>query len=563
MLESRLVVTKETPLAARGLVVAEHPLGARVGAGVLARGGNAVDAAVATAFAMTVVEPFMSTLAGSGTMLIHLARRGETVALDFNGQAPARARDGMFRVIGGVSDGLFAWPRVEGAANEYGYLAVAVPGSVAGLALALERWGTLELRDALAPAIALAREGFVPDWYQALTTARYVEELTAFPETARTYLRGGRAIHRPPSLEPGERVTYPDLARSLELIARAGPDAFYRGELAQAIHEEMAAHGGLLTREDLAAYEVCAAPPLRGSYRGLELALAPGATGGITALEILNVLEQFPPTAVGWGTTRGLDVRARAVRRAFEDRFAQLGDARRIEAPWERLASKDHARAVAAELRRPARRRAGGRGAGSARARAAARSAGGGGDCTTHVSVVDRQRNMVALTHTAVSLFGARIVVPGTGILLNNGMIWFDPEPGKPNSVAPGKRALVNMVPVLAFRRGAPYLTLGAPGGRRIISAIPQVLATLADGGGSLQAAIEAPRLHDEGAELLVDERVGPRALAGLARLGHHVVPREETYATLNFAKPVGVRVGRRGLEAGLDALRPAAAAGH
>ena len=315
MLESRLVVTKQTPLAARGLVAAQHPLGARVGAGVLARGGNAVDAAVATAFAMTVVEPFMSTLAGSGTMLIHLAKRGETVALDFNGQAPARARDGMFRVLGGVSDGLFAWPRVEGAANEYGYLAVAVPGSVAGLALALERWGTLELRDALAPAIALAREGFVPDWYQALTTARYVEELTAFPETARTYLRDGRAIHRPPSLEPGERVTYPDLARSLALLAREGPGAFYRGELAQAIHAEMAAHGGLLTREDLAAYEVRVSPPLRGSYRGLELALAPGATGGITALETLNILEQFPPASVGWQTTGGLHARARAVRR--------------------------------------------------------------------------------------------------------------------------------------------------------------------------------------------------------------------------------------------------------
>ena len=575
MLESRLVVTKQTPLAARGLVAAQHPLGARVGAGVLARGGNAVDAAVATAFAMTVVEPFMSTLAGSGTMLIHLAKRGETVALDFNGQAPARARDGMFRVLGGVSDGLFAWPRVEGAANEYGYLAVAVPGSVAGLALALERWGTLELRDALAPAIALAREGFVPDWYQALTTARYVEELTAFPETARTYLRDGRAIHRPPSLEPGERVTYPDLARSLALLAREGPGAFYRGELAQAIHAEMAAHGGLLTREDLAAYEVRVSPPLRGSYRGLELALAPGATGGITALETLNILEQFPPASVGWQTTGGLHARARAVRRAFADRFAHLGDPLRVEAPWDRLAAKDYARAVAAALRRPASPEAGERGAASARndtrsaaprspasrMRAAAR--GGGDDCTTHVSVVDRQRNMVALTHTAVSLFGARIVVPGTGILLNNGMIWFDPEPGKPNSVAPGKRALVNMVPVLAFRRGVPYLTLGAPGGRRIISAIPQVLATLVDGGGSLQAAIEAPRLHDEGAELLVDARVGARALAGLARLGHRVAPREETYATLNFAKPVGIRVGRRGLEAGLDPLRPAAAAGH
>lgn len=170
---------------------------------------------------------------------------------------------------------------------------------------------------------------------------------------------------------------------------------------------------------------------------------------------------------------------------------------------------------------------------------------------------------MVALTHTAVSLFGSRVVVPGTGILLNNGMIWFDPEPGKPNSVAPGKRALVNMVPLLAFRKGEPYLTLGAPGGRRIISAVPQVLANLAAGRGSLQAAIEAPRLHDEGGELLVDDRVGEKALTGLRRLGHRVASRTESYATMNFAKPVGIRVTRRGLEAGLDHLRAAAAAGY
>jgi len=177
--------------------------------------------------------------------------------------------------------------------------------------------------------------------------------------------------------------------------------------------------------------------------------------------------------------------------------------------------------------------------------------------------VVDRQRNMVSLTHTAVSLFGSQVVVPGTGILLNNGMIWFDPRAGRPNSIAPGKRALVNMVPVLGLKKGEPHLTLGAPGGRRIVSAIPQVIATLVDSLCSLQAAIEAPRLHAEGSELLVDTRVGGKALAALSRLGHRVVAREETYATLSFAKPVGIRVGRRGLEAGLDHLRPAAAAGH
>jgi len=573
MIQSQLVVTKQTPLARRGLVVAEHPLGARVGATILEAGGNAVDAAVATAFAMTVIEPYMSTIGGSGTLLVHRARRGETVAIDFNGQAPARADATMFRLIDGISDGLFAWPRVEHAANEYGHRSVAVPGSVAGLALALERYGTMELADVLTPAIALARDGFVPDWYQALTTARYIEELGAFPEAARVYLRNGRAIHRPPSLEPGERVAYPDLARSLALIAREGPDAFYRGALAQAIHDEMAAGDGLLTKGDLAAYEVRVSPPLTGRYRGLDLALAPGATGGITALEILNILDHFAPHDVGWQTTAGLHFRAEAIRRAFRDRFLHLGDSAIVKAPWDQLASKPYAQAIAADLRRPGRTGAGTRGAASARndtrpaapraPASRARGRGGRDECTTHIGVVDKARNMVSLTHTAVSLFGSRVVVRRTGILLNNGMIWFDPEPGKPNSIEPGKRALVNMVPLLAFLRGEPCLTLGAPGGRRIVSAIPQVIATLVDARGSLQAAIEAPRLHTEGDELLVDARVGDKALEGLRRFGHTVVPREETYATLNFAKPVGIRVGKKGLEAGLDHLRPAAAAGH
>lgn len=560
MIESRLIVTKRTPPASHGLVAAEHPIGARVGARVLERGGNAVDAAVATAFAMTVVEPFMSTIAGSGTMLVHDAKKGETVALDFNGCAPMRAHASMFRLTTGISRGLFAWPNVEGAANERGWLAPAVPGSVAGLSQALERYGTIELSDAIRPAIELARGGFIADWYQALSTARQLEELAGAGEAGRVYLRNGRSVYRPPTgMEEGDRSTYPDLARSLELIARDGPSAFYRGEIAQTIHDAMTAHGGLITRDDLAAYSVRVSPPLMGSYRGLELAFAPGATGGVTALEILNVLEQFPKTAVGWHTPGGLNLRALAVRRAFADRFEHLGDPAVIQAPWDRLVSKAYAREVAAELRRRRPARRGGR----REPIDALGASAAGGDCTTHISVVDRHRNMVALTHTAVSLFGSMVVVPGTGILLNNGMIWFNPEAGRPNSVAPGKRALVNMVPVLGFKKGEPDLTLGAPGGRRIVSAIPQVIATLVDSGCDLQAAIEAPRLHAESAEVLVDTRVGDKALAALGRLGQRVAPREETYATLNFAKPVGVRIGRRGLEAGLDALRPAAAAGH
>ena len=204
MIRSSLSVTKHTPLATRGMVVAEHPLGAEVGAGILQRGGNAIDAAVATAFAMPVVEPFMSTLAGGGTMLVHMARRDETVCVDFNVEAPAAAHEASYELAEGVSTAIFPWRRVMDDANVFGPRSVAIPGTVAGLTLALGRWGTMELRDVLEPAIKLAEEGFVPDWYVALNTAVSCQELAAFPETAKTYLRDGHYIYRTPSMEGGD-----------------------------------------------------------------------------------------------------------------------------------------------------------------------------------------------------------------------------------------------------------------------------------------------------------------------------------------------------------------------
>jgi gamma-glutamyltranspeptidase / glutathione hydrolase len=565
MIRSTPVVTKHTPLAPRGMVVAEHPIGAEVGAAMLMRGGNAVDAAVATAFAMTVVEPFMSSIAGGGTMLIHA--QGDTIALDFNVQAPAACHETVYALADGYATDLFPWRKVVDDANIFGHRSVAVPGSVAGLCLALERYGTMDLRDVMAPAITLARSGFTPDWYHALTMAVHAEEVAAFPATAQAYLRNGHYIHRPPTLAEGDRVTSPDLARSLELIAAEGPGAFYKGAIAQAIVAEMQAQGGFVTLDDLAAYQVRVQPPVAGRYRQLELCFSPGATGGITALEVLNILAAFPSDQVGCDTAQGLHLRAEAVRRAFQDRLRYLGDPAQVDAPWAALASTAYAAAVAKGIRPR-----GPRGQSAApdvwRLEKTARQglpADGirGCDCTTHIGAVDRKRNMVSLTHTAVSIFGSRVVVPGTGILLSNGMLWFDPEPGRPNSIAPGKRALVNMVPVLAFKKGEPYLTLGAPGGRKIISAIPQVLANLADQRMSPQAAIEAPRLHTEGGDLWVDDRVGERAMASLRKMGHSVIPRHEDISTLFFSRPVAIRVTSRGLQAGLDHLRAAAAAGH
>ena len=571
MIRSTLSVTKHTP-AARALVAAEHPLGAEVGAGILARGGNAVDAAVATAFAMTVVEPFMSSVAGGGTMLVHMARRGETLALDFNVQAPAACHESCYELADGVADALFTWRRVVDDANNFGPRSVAIPGSVAGLCLALERFGTMDLADVLAPAIRLAEQGFEVDWYVTLTTAPHCQELAAFPATARAYLRDGHYVHRPAGLAAADVLRQPDLGRSLRLIAKDGPQAFYRGAIAQAIDEEMRRTGGFLRASDLAGYAPRVAEPLTTTYRGLELAFSPGATGGPTAVEMLHVLAEFPSARTGYETPGGLHLRAEAVRYGFLDRLRHLGDPLAVRVPWRGLASREHAREVAAALRAAARSEAklpdawaheaavGGVPARSPRLRR--RLATAGGDCTTHVCAVDRQRNMVSLTNTAVSLYGSRMVVPGTGILLQNGMLWFDPEPGRANSVAAGKRPLVNMVPALGFRRGEPYLTLGAPGGRKIVSAIPQVIANMVDQGDTPQAAIEAPRVHTEGGELWVDDRVGERPLAALRKMGHDVVAKRQSYGTFYFSRPVAIRIGRRGLEAGLDHLNAAAAAG-
>jgi gamma-glutamyltranspeptidase len=351
MIRSTLSVTKHTPATARALVAAEHPFGAEVGAGILARGGNAVDAAVATAFAMTVVEPFMSSVAGGGTMLVHMAKRGETLALDFNVQAPAACHETCYELADGVAQDLFPWRRVAGDANIFGPRSVAIPGSVAGLGLALERFGTMDLADVLAPAIRLAEEGFVVDWYVALTTAPYCQELAAFPETARTYLRDGHYVYRPPSLGAGDVLRQPDLGRSLRLIAKDGPRAFYRGAIAQAIVEEIQGRGGFLTGSDLERYEPRVLEPLTVSYRGLELAFSPGATGGPTSVEMLNVLARFPSARVGYETPGGLHLRAEALRYAFADRLRHLGDARAVRVPWRGLVSPEHGAEIAAGLR--------------------------------------------------------------------------------------------------------------------------------------------------------------------------------------------------------------------
>lgn len=530
----------------RGVVAAKHGLAAEAGLEMLRRGGNAVDAAVAAAFASGVVEPWMSGIGGGGYMVIRRGDTGEAVVVDYSLRAPLAAREDMFEIVPGRSSGLFPWPLVRDDANHQGWLSVAVPGTVAGLALALERFGRLDLATVMEPAIRLAAEGFPVTWYATLRIAVEAPLLARYPETARIFLPGGLPA-RPAAGEdlPPERIVQPDLAETLRRIARGGADEFYRGETARRIAAAMKAAGGLITEEDLARYRAEVVPALVTPYRGWQVATPPGPAGGVSLAQMLRILEGTDLAALGHNSPLYLHRVASAMRLAFEDRYARLADG----ADWEALLSGDHVATLQARLE-------------AGRAPAAGAPGEPGGTSTTHLAAADAQGNVVSCTQTLLSLFGSRVTVPGTGILLNNGMFWFDPEPGKPNSPGPGKRPLSNMAPLVAVGPGGwPRVGLGSSGGRRILGANLQILLAIVDGGLGLGAAIGAPRIDVSTGRLLADRRLGDRTLAALAALGHDVVPVSEAPYPQHFASPAGVMATEAGLLVGaVDPIMPAEA---
>jgi gamma-glutamyltranspeptidase/glutathione hydrolase len=560
---------RDEVVARQGVVATKDPLATRVGIEVLRQGGNAVDAAVAVGFCLAVVEPMMSCLAGAGYMLIAIPSRGEEVVIDYSPRAPMAARPDMYRVLGEASAPIGLY-QVEGRANEVGYLSIAVPGTVAGLCLAHRLYGSLPLSFLLEPAIHYAWHGFEVHWYLALCISNAMADLRLFPATAEVFLPGGR----PPSstLEARERLVQRDLAEVLKAIAREGPDAFYKGDIAAAVEEDMRAHGGLLTRADLAAYRAVARPPLRLPWRHVQVLAPWGATGAVTVLQTLNILEAFPLREIGHNTPDYLHLYAEASGHAFADRYAHLGDPEAGPVPLHALLAKEYARPIAQTLR-PDR---------TSLPPLAGRTPWGyyegrplhnpwpfagpaGGECTTHFCVVDKERTVVSCTQTATSLFGSKVVTKGTGILWNNAMLWFNPKPGTPNSIAPGKRPLVNMAPLLATQEGRPLLALGAPGGRRIIDCNTQVFLNMVAFDMGPQEAVAQPRIDCSTGAVLVDARLGDEVAEELRRRGHAVQVVEETPADIAFATPLAVRVDYTHgvVRAGVDVFRRAEAMGY
>lgn len=533
------------PVYARnGMVASQEAAATRIGVETLKRGGNAIDAAAAVGFALAVTLPRAGNLGGGGFMLIHSAKSGETIALDYREMAPAAATRDMYLGVDGTVDQQRA---------RFSYLSVGVPGTVAGLASAVERFGSLPLAEVIQPALRLAEQGIIvtPDLAASLESGRM--RLGRWRQSAAIFLKPDGSAYR-----PGDRLVQRDLAWSLRQIAEQGAAAFYRGAIAKRIAADMAAKGGLITLADLAAYRPVVRKPIVGQYRGFEIAsMPPPSSGGVHLVQILNLLEGFPIGELGHNGASTIHLMAEAMKLAYADRSQHLGDPDFWRVPVAGLTSK----AYAGSLRPKIDRR-----------RAALASEIAPGDPlpyesneTTHFSVMDRAGNVVSNTTTINFSYGTGIVAAGTGILLNNEMDDFSAKSGvanaygliggAANAIEPAKRPLSSMTPTILFKDGRPVLATGSPGGSRIITTVLQVIMNLVDHGMNVAAATAAPRIHHQWLpdELRVEQGLSPDTVQALTALGHKVVVKNAMGSTQS------IRRDAQGFFGASDPRRPGA----
>ncbi len=500
--------------AQHGMVASVDAMATQVGVEILKQGGNAVDAAIAVGFALAVTHPQAGNLGGGGFMLLRTAS-GRTAAIDFREMAPARASRDMFLDKQGNADSKLSLTS---------HLASGTPGTVAGFALAAQKYGTLPLRTLLAPAIRLARDGIIVNDALADDLATYGKENLINYATSRAifYKADGKPYQK------GDRLVQKNLARSLQLIAQQGADAFYKGRIADEIAGEMAQHGGLIGKADLAAYRAVERKPVSGTYRGYEVfSMPPPSSGGIHIVQILNILENFDLAKWGFGSADAMQVMAEAEKHAYADRSEYLGDPDFVKVPQQALTSKAYARTLAQQID-------------VSKARPSSEIKPGKlapyeSNQTTHFSVVDKAGSAVAVTYTLNTYFGSGIVAGNSGILMNNEMDDFSAKPGTPNvyglvggeanAIQPAKRPLSSMSPTIVAKEGKTWLVTGSPGGSRIITTVLQMVVNSIDFGMNVAEATNAPRFHHQWLpdQLRVEKGFSPDTLRLLEAKGQHV----------------------------------------
>ena len=495
-----LMTLKQAASGSWGMVATNHPLASAAGAEMLAGGGNAADAAVAALFALTVVEPMMVGLLGGGLSHVR-APDGSHVVIDALGTAPGLARADEFEPLPGAA-GL----ETVGNRNAVGAGAVAAGGAVLGWCALLERFGTMSLADVMQPAIRHASRGFRVTNYLSECIAACVSDLVRDAGMAARFVPGGTG------LRPGDLLVQAEAAESLRAIAADGAGVLHGGALGRAVAEHIEAEGGSLRLSDLAGYVVRDRVPVRGFYRGIEVvAPPPPASSGVHIVQMLNILSGYELGGMGHGSPERLHLLAEVLKIAFADRAAATADPDFVNVPVEAIMDRGYA-----DRRRGAID-------GKAKVWAAGVAPADAGH-TTHLTVADRSGLVVASTHTINSLFGARIMVPRTGLIGNNNMFLFDPVPGRALSIAPGKRVTTSMAPTFLLREGRPWAALGLPGGLRIFGSVMQAIVNLVDHGMTLQEAVEAPRLWTSGGALELEPGYMDMA-AALTAMGHEVLP--------------------------------------
>jgi len=519
--------------AEHGMVVAQEKLAAKIGADILKQGGNAVDAAVATGFALAVTYPRAGNIGGGGFMVIHSAERGQDLTIDYRETAPQATTQDIFLGPDGKPDP---------AKSRDSALGIGVPGTVAGLALALEKFGSgnFTLAEILKPAIALARDGFVVTDDMADTLSDMYRRMARWPNSAKTF---SKADGTP--LREGDTFVQGDLALVLSTIAERGPHGFYEGPVAEKLVKAIRDAGGLMTTDDLKSYSAVLRAPVRGSYRGYDIVSMPlPSSGGTVLLETLNILEGFPLHDIRQGSASSLHLMIEAMKRAYADRARYLGDPAFIDAPTNMLIAKDYAAKQRATID-------------VARATPWAEAAPAKphreGSNTTHYSVVDARGNAVSNTYTLNFPYGVGLVAEGTGILLNNELDDFTAAPGAANAFGlvgfeanlpgPGKRPLSSMSPTIVLKDGKPVLITGSPGGSRIISAVTQVIVNSIDYRMNIAAAVAAPRIHHQWLpdEVRAERGIPEAVLTELRDKGHKVVDTlGQTSANSIFIGPNG-----------------------
>lgn len=500
--QGNMIRTGRTGCGKTGVVSAGRAEATEIGRDILAQGGNAIDAAVAVAFAMGVCEPNANGIGGGGFMMIRDGKTGNCVFLDFRENAPAAASPAMYT------------PKAPGSneditlSNVYGGKAVAVPGEVAGLLYALEHYGTMTPKQVISPAADLAREGFVVTPLLHADMEEHAPQLKQYGDGWKIYLQDGQPY------PVGSILRNPDLADTLDKIAEGGKDAFYKGEIADKIIAQVQKDGGVLTHADLEGFTVRVLEPVRGTYRGYELISSPPpSSGGTHVIQILNVLENFDISALEVNSVEYLHLFSEVFKLCYADRAAYMGDPNFVQVPLSGLLSKDYAKELAARVDL---------------SRAQAPAAGDPWKhesmSTTHFSIADKEGNLVAVTRTINHFFGSAVVPEGTGFLLNDEMEDFSIDPNSANAVAGGKVPLSCMSPTFILKDGKPFAVLGSPGGIRIISSVVQVISKMIDHGMPLEEAVGSPRIGDDQTDLMIYEsRIAAEVIEKLQKMGHPV----------------------------------------